>query len=66
MEFIKKAELGRFELFNLADDPGEQTNLAAANPDKLKTMKDTMVKLHREIRAEGPEYQLQSAKKKRR
>ena len=28
MEFIKKAELGRFELFNLADDPGHAERLA--------------------------------------
>lgn len=64
MQFIKQAELGRFEMFNLTQDPSETTNLAAAQPDRFNSLKRRMIDTHAEIRAEGPEYQLNKTKKK--
>lgn len=64
MQFIKQAELARFEMFNLADDPSETTNLAAAQPERFESLQRRMIKLHAEIRAEGPEYRLGKSKKK--
>jgi len=62
MQFIKQADLGRFELFNLSDDPAESVNLAATQPERLERLKKRMIALHAEIRAEGPEYQLGKTK----
>lgn len=62
MQFIKQAELGRFELFNLAEDPFESSNLAAIQPERLNRLKKRMIELHAEIRAEGPEYALGETK----
>lgn len=62
MQFIKRAELGRFEMFNLAVDGSETTNLATAEPGRFESMKQKMIALHAEIRAEGPEYPLGSKK----
>jgi arylsulfatase A len=58
MQFIKQAELGRFEMFNLTRDPSETTNLAKSEPKRFKSLKLDMINLFTEIQAEGPEYQL--------
>ena len=58
MEFIKRAELGRFEMFNVAQDGSETTNLAEVEPRRFEATKKKMIALHAEIRAEGPEYEL--------
>ena len=63
MRFIKRAELGRFEMFNLANDPSETTNLATEEFERFKRLRKRMIDLHAEIRAEGPEYELKSSKK---
>ncbi len=34
----KRAKSGRYELYNLADDPGEETNLADEQPERLANM----------------------------
>jgi choline-sulfatase len=34
--------VGRFELYNLANDPGERTNLAATDPASLRRLRDVM------------------------
>ena len=62
MQFIKQADLGRFELFNLTEDPTESINLAAKQPERLERLKKRMIELHAEIRAEGPEYELGTKK----
>lgn len=36
------SELPRYQLFDLASDPGEQTNLADRHPDRVKAMKAAM------------------------
>lgn len=47
-------EMTKFELYNLREDLTEQQNLALSNPERLETMKKTLIKLHTEIDAEGP------------
>ena len=64
MQFIKEANLGRFEMFNVTEDPSETTNLVSAQPERFNSLKRRMIDLHAEIRAEGPDYQLGKTKKK--
>lgn len=56
MPFIKDARLVRFELYNLREDPGEKTNLAAREPRRLKELSGQLITLDREIRAEGYDW----------
>lgn len=65
MQFIKQADLGNFEMYNLAEDPNETTNLAESQPERFERLKKQMIKLHADIRAEGPEYELAGKKKKK-
>lgn len=65
MEFIKKAELGRFELYNLVKDGSETNNLAMSDTATFEAMKKKMIELHAEIRAEGPVYNLGGGRKKK-
>ena len=64
MQFIKQSELGRFEMFNLGEDPSETTNLTTTQPERFERLKNQMISLHAEIRAEGPEYKLGRKKKR--
>ena len=65
MDFIKKADLGNFSLYNLREDPSEKNNLADKYPEKLAELKKIMIELHSEIRAEGPVYDMGKGKKKK-
>ncbi len=53
---IKKAELTSFELYNLHDDIGEKTDLAAKEPERLQAMSAQLRKLYREVRDESPTW----------
>ena len=65
MEFIKDSELGNFTLYDLERDPEETTDLANSNAQRFESMKRQMIKIHAEIRAEGPRYELKRNQKKR-
>jgi len=65
MEFIKKAELDRFQLYNLKQDPSEKQDLVKTEAERFEALRARMVALHAEIRAEGPTYELRRAAKKR-
>lgn len=63
MDFIKKSELGNFTLYNLKTDPGESKELSTSQPETFAAMRTRMISLHAEIRAEGPDYPLESRRK---
>lgn len=65
MDFIGQSELGNFTLYDLSADRGETTELSKSNQPKFEQMRDAMIRLHAEIRDEGPKYQLGSQPKKR-
>lgn len=64
MAFIKETNIGNFSLFNLRKDPNETQDLVKTHPEKLNELKKVMIKLYKEIQAEGPEYELSKKKKK--
>jgi arylsulfatase A len=53
-EAIKAAKLVGFELYNLKDDLGQTTDLAASQPEKLKELATLLVKKYEEVQAAGP------------
>ena len=60
MEFIRKADLSRFALYNLKEDPSETKDLARIEPVRLQELKRKMIAQHAEIRVEGPHVDMVS------
>ncbi len=58
MPMIKSAPLHRFELYHLGDDPLQENDLAAAQPERLERLAERMKAIHREVVAEGPTWEL--------
>jgi len=50
-------QMTKFELYNLRKDIGEKYNLAESRPQQLRVMKEILTKLHKEIDAEGTEWE---------
>lgn len=54
MVALKTAELTGFELYNLTEDAGETKDRVASEPERLAAMKEKLVALYHEVRAESP------------
>ncbi|HEX5104898.1 MAG TPA: sulfatase [Pirellulaceae bacterium] len=63
-DVIKSAKLVGFELYNLKADLGEQTDLAAAEPEKLKELSALLVAKYNEVQAAGPVWDVPKPKGK--
>ncbi len=63
MDEVKSVSLDRFELYNLRNDPSEKTDLASSESARLKRMSDTLIRRHKEVQAEGPDWRLAPAKR---
>lgn len=57
MHFVKTVRPEFFELYNLATDPGQRHDLAAAMPVKLREMKTKFWPLFEASRADGPDWE---------
>ncbi len=55
-KILADTSLTKFELYNLLTDIGEKHNCAESEPERLEEIKKTLIKLHAEIDAEGPEW----------
>jgi arylsulfatase A len=53
---FKEAELDKFSLYNLREDIGETTDLAAREPDKLAELKALLTAKYREVRDASPAW----------
>jgi len=53
-KILASASLSQFELYNLRADPGETTNQAAHEPERLRSMAARLQRLYSEIKDEGP------------
>jgi hypothetical protein len=53
---IKSGNYGRFELFDLAKDPGQQTDLSAQLPDVLARLKKKLLEINASVMADAPEW----------
>jgi arylsulfatase A-like enzyme len=54
-KLIEFFETGKVELYNLADDLGEKTDLAAKLPDRTKSMRENLVLWRQTVNAPMPE-----------
>jgi arylsulfatase A-like enzyme len=62
-KLIKFWDLKRTELYNLKNDPGELTDLAKSNPQKVAELESALMNYLKEVHAEILEPQLPKAKK---
>ncbi len=53
-KLIEWYEDGSLELFNLRDDPGERTNLAAREPDRVKALREKLQAWRTDVGAKMP------------
>ena len=64
MPRIKRTNLVSFELYNVKDDLGQETDIASSHPETLVELKKIMVDLHRDAITEGPIWEFPKAKAK--
>ena len=55
-KIVADEDLTRFELYNLATDPRETSDLAAKQPTIFAKLKDALIKMDAEVKAEGPDW----------
>jgi arylsulfatase A-like enzyme len=55
-KIVANDDLSRFELYNLAADPHETTDLAGREPAKFAAMKGALLAMDAEVVAEGPDW----------
>lgn len=57
MPFIQNFEAKYFELYDLAEDPGQQNDLSSKMPEKLDQLKRLYVKRFKEVQRESPAWE---------
>ena len=55
-KIVADEDLTRFELYNLASDPHETSDLSAKNPEMLAKLKEALIRMDAEVKAEGPDW----------
>jgi len=55
-KMLADAALERFELYHIRQDMGETTDLAAKEPQRLKTMATQLRRIYAQVKAEGPSW----------
>jgi len=56
MTMLKTAKLDHFELYNLQEDIGETTDLAAREPQRLAQLAERLRRMYAEVQAESPTW----------
>jgi len=56
---IKKGGYKNFQLFDLDQDPGQENNIADANPERLEALKKKMLSINASIMADGADWHLE-------
>ncbi len=55
-KLIASRDLGRFELYNLKDDPKETTDLREEEPDRFASLRRELTALNARVEEEGPDW----------
>ncbi|TWT98370.1 sulfatase-like hydrolase/transferase [Stieleria varia] len=57
---IKNGSYTHFQLFNLADDPAQTTDIAEQHPEIVARMREKLLSINASVMADGPDWHLQS------
>jgi arylsulfatase A-like enzyme len=55
-KIVADEDLTRFELYNLAADPGETNDLKDKDPATFTRLRDALTRMDAEVKAEGPDW----------
>lgn len=55
-KILASQDLQKFELYNLADDPRETSDLRTKMPERFEAMRKELIALNAQIEAEGPDW----------
>ena len=55
--FFKNARLEEFQVYNVKEDPGQQTDLYKENPSSYSDLKSKLLQYHQEVVKEGPVWE---------
>lgn len=58
MEILKTRKLVSFELYNLKNDIGQQTNLAGKEPERIAEMRNKLVRFYTDLQDQMPDWDL--------
>ncbi|RUL86115.1 sulfatase [Tautonia sociabilis] len=53
---VGNVDLTRFLLFNLAEDPGETTDLSESHPERFREMTERLIRLNASVLGDGPDW----------
>ena len=53
---VKSGGFGRFELYDLSNDPGQKRDIAARFPDVVSRLKEKLLALHASVIADAPDW----------
>jgi arylsulfatase A len=59
---VKATKLKNFRLYNLREDPHQDTDVSAEHAERFERMKREMNSLHQEVVADGPDWRKRGAK----
>ena len=59
MDYLRRADFDRFELYDLANDPGEQRNLAEIHPEVVERLAQELRAVHRDSMQDAPRWDLE-------
>jgi arylsulfatase A len=65
MPKVKRTQLVSFELYNVKKDLAQTRDLASEQPERLATLRKTMIALHRDALDEGPVWELAEPRQKK-
>ena len=65
MPKVKRTQLVSFELYNVKKDLAQTRDLASEQPERLATLRKTMIALHRDALEEGPVWELAAPRQKK-
>ena len=60
MPLIKDAKPSGYELYNLASDRSQETNLAESEPQRTARMAKRLGEIWRDVQTEGPDWRKSS------
>jgi len=54
--YLKNAKMSRFELYNVRTDIGQERDIASETPQQLKSLTESLLRVHQNVIAEGPTW----------
>ncbi|NNE19947.1 MAG: hypothetical protein HKN10_15870, partial [Myxococcales bacterium] len=64
MDYLRRARFDRYELYDLATDPAESTNLAERRPEVVERLAPKLEAVHRSAMVDAPPWDLEHLRRR--